>query len=184
MDHIWPRGAASWVGPLYNISVGVLVFPTAREGSGRCGSYLFSPAGGRSAARDTNTLCSSYAGVSVRWLTLRGCHSLGSRLTVFSHPDQAFLDVSPSWWLSLPGERRQRRPGSKTWRLAVLAEGVSCRTVGSFSLYPVFLPLVKKQWKVDRTGLRVSACRLANKISAVAAVFGRLFSSVVVKSRI
>lgn len=35
--------------------------------------------------------------------------------------------------VSLPGEGRQRRPGSKTWRLTVLAEGVSCRTVGSLS---------------------------------------------------
>ena len=128
-------------------------FPTAREGGGRCGSYLFSPAGGRSAARDTNALCSNYAGVSVRWLALSGCHSLGSRLPVFSHPDRAFLDVSPSWRLSLPGERRQRRPGSKTWRLTVLAEGVSCRTVGSFSLsLSLSLPRISPTRQVTMKG--------------------------------
>ena len=91
--------------------------------------------------------------VSVRWLALSGCHSLGSRLPVFSHPDRAFLDVSPSWRLSLPGERRQRRPGSKTWRLTVLAEGVSCRTVGSFSLsLSLSLPRISPTRQVTMKG--------------------------------
>lgn len=49
----------------------------------------------------------------------------------------------PSWMcafllVSLPGERRRRRPGSKTWRLPVPAEGVSCRTVGSLAFLPPF----------------------------------------------
>lgn len=44
-----------WFG-FHSWSAEIAVFPTAREGSGRCGSYLFSPAGGRSAEEHTNTL--------------------------------------------------------------------------------------------------------------------------------
>lgn len=51
---------------------------------------------------------------------------------------------------SEPGRERRprRRSGWKTWRLAVPAEGGSCRTVGS-----AFPLSVQKQWKAVRTGV-------------------------------
>lgn len=58
----------------------------------------------------------------VHWLRSAGCPSSRSGLRVFSN-----TRIRPSYMfaflvVSLPGERRQRRPGSKTWRLPVLAE--------------------------------------------------------------
>lgn len=132
----------------------------------------------------------NYAGVRAHWFIFRCCHSLAVI------PGSVFLNPGPSLMLAflvvtLPGERRQRRPGPKTWRLAVLAEGVSCRTVGalSLSLSLAFLPPLRNNER--QTGQVIvpllrgrGAWNLSTTSSPSVSAFGCFFLPVVVKKPI